>query len=165
MSEFITNLSSIYWWLSIVIVGILINLFSAYLKIKLDTRLSTVSSWWRKRSEARKTRRLAELDRLRGNPNEQIMLALSEVRKLVKGVLAVGLGSVCYLLVIGVQSSPNFSLERISSLTKFFMILLLFLGTIGAFIGMLLFRGAENSHALLNESRSSNEHEDDKNAT
>jgi hypothetical protein len=50
MDELINNVGSLTWWISVVLVGILINLVSAYLKSPLDRALSAVSEQWRARS-------------------------------------------------------------------------------------------------------------------
>ena len=99
MKELISNVSSIYWWISVVIVGILINIISYYLTRKLDTRLSNVSSWWRKKSEIRKSQRLKKLDKLRNDPHEQLLLAFETIQSislaialLIFGVLFVSMG-------------------------------------------------------------------------
>jgi hypothetical protein len=57
MSEFLNNLSSAGWWMSVVIAGLLINLVSAYIKPLIDRLGSKLSSAWRNRT-ARATRRL-----------------------------------------------------------------------------------------------------------
>jgi hypothetical protein len=57
MTELINNLSSVSWWIGVVIVGVLINLVSAYIKSPIDKLGSKLSSAWRNRSE-RSTRRL-----------------------------------------------------------------------------------------------------------
>lgn len=56
MDEFTKLLVSPLWWLSVVVVGILINLASAYLKPRLDETFSRSSLWWRNRSEEAKRR-------------------------------------------------------------------------------------------------------------
>jgi len=51
MTEVVNNLSSAGWWISVVIVGLLINLVSAYIKAPIDSLGSKLSSAWRSRSE------------------------------------------------------------------------------------------------------------------
>jgi hypothetical protein len=41
------------WWITAVVVALLINLLSAYLKPRIDAALVRTWSWWRERSEAR----------------------------------------------------------------------------------------------------------------
>ncbi|WP_374562515.1 hypothetical protein [Ideonella sp.] len=44
MDEFVASLGTAYWWLSVVLVGIAINLVSAYLKRPIDSAMSRVSA-------------------------------------------------------------------------------------------------------------------------
>lgn len=64
MEEFSKVLSSPYWWLSAVVVGILINLVSAYIKGPIDQLLSHISVAWRTRSEKRRADYTLELNKL-----------------------------------------------------------------------------------------------------
>jgi hypothetical protein len=82
------DLSSPYWWVSVVIVGILINLASAYLKPKLDTRLSRASTWWRTRSEAQKSERLRKIEVLVGDANAQAVVGQEEIRLRLKAMFS-----------------------------------------------------------------------------
>ena len=54
MDKFFQDISSLYWWISVVVVGILINIFGNYLP-KLLSKVSTRSrNYWIERSEKRK---------------------------------------------------------------------------------------------------------------
>ena len=59
MTEFLINLSSVAWWISVVFVGLLINLVSAYIKPPIDMLGSKLSSAWRNRT-VRSARRLTD---------------------------------------------------------------------------------------------------------
>jgi flagellar biosynthesis protein FlhB len=50
MNEFTNNLTSFSWWLGVVVVGLLINLVSAYLKSPIDNLGSKFSTSWRNRT-------------------------------------------------------------------------------------------------------------------
>ncbi len=86
METFLKNLTSPYWWVSVVIVGITINLTSIYLQKKLDSQLSNASSWWRKRSEKETRKQLQEVERLKNNQQAQILMAFTEVRHHLKSI-------------------------------------------------------------------------------
>lgn len=58
MSRLFSELSSLYWWVSVVLVGLLINLASAYLKPRLDSWLSERS----RRASARRAKRSAAFE-------------------------------------------------------------------------------------------------------
>ncbi len=57
MTDFHNTLFSAGWWISVVFVGLLINLVSAYIKSPIDKLGSKLSSAWRNRTE-RSVRRL-----------------------------------------------------------------------------------------------------------
>src|SRR2546421_702947 len=109
MKDFFNNIGSIYWWLSVVAVGVLINLFSAYLKNRLDARLSKVSSWWRNRSEARKAQRLKEIDNLCDNPSEQIMMGIHELRIKMRAIFYWLFSILTYLAYSFLWLNPSFN--------------------------------------------------------
>ncbi len=60
MEEFFVQISQPVWWISVIVVGILVNLVSAYLKEKMDRTMASTSMWWRNRS-ARRVKAWAEL--------------------------------------------------------------------------------------------------------
>lgn len=64
MDEFAQNLTSPAWWVGVVVVGILINLVSAYAKPVLDRITSNFGERWKKRSTARRTAYENEIFRL-----------------------------------------------------------------------------------------------------
>ncbi len=88
MKQVLKDISSLYWWIGVVLVGIAINVASHYLQEALDTQLSSVSSWWRERSEAQRAQRLKELEKLCDNPHEQILLAFSEMQTRFQSIVS-----------------------------------------------------------------------------
>jgi hypothetical protein len=86
MKDFLASIGSLYWWLSVVVVGVLINISSAYLKSKLDSSLSRISTKWRLRSEVQKALRRKHFEKLRGNPAEQMMISMSELRDRIRSI-------------------------------------------------------------------------------
>ena len=81
MEEFSKSLASPYWWLSTVIVGILINLASAYIKRPIDRLFSRISVAWRNRSEQRRAEYTRELNALVGNAELQRHYEHLELRR------------------------------------------------------------------------------------
>jgi hypothetical protein len=64
MDTLLESLKSPQWWLSVVLVGIVINLASAFLKQRLDGWMKRVSGWYRglaSKKEAERTKRVAIL--------------------------------------------------------------------------------------------------------
>ncbi len=64
MKEFLDSLGSISWWLSVVVVGVLVHLVSTYLKSRLDSSLSRRSAKSRERAEAQKVKRQKQIESL-----------------------------------------------------------------------------------------------------
>ena len=59
LENFATDLQSPYWWVTVVVVGVLINIGSAYLKSPIDRALGSISSRRRAKNE-RRARQLEE---------------------------------------------------------------------------------------------------------
>ena len=99
MNDFISSVSSPGWWLSVVIVGILINLTSAYLKPRLDGWLCVSSRRWATRTEDRRRLREARIQKLRESQHEQLMAA-SEVLDWRLRSVAVMLGAALLMALV-----------------------------------------------------------------
>lgn len=57
MQDFLNNnLGSAAWWISVVVVGILLNLISSYFRDYIDKFLSRVSGWWANRTDEKRKR-------------------------------------------------------------------------------------------------------------
>jgi hypothetical protein len=54
MKEIQVALTSPFWWFSVVLIGIVINILSSFLKSYFDKFLSSISDWWRTKSNAQK---------------------------------------------------------------------------------------------------------------
>ncbi len=76
MSQLFNNFTSIGWWIGVVIVGLIINIVSTYLKPKIDVFLSSVSSKWATRNEKLRSARNIKVQLLRDNDHEQVMCYL-----------------------------------------------------------------------------------------
>jgi hypothetical protein len=123
MKDFLASLGSLYWWLSVVFVGFLINLFSAYMKSSFDATLSRRSSKRRARAEAEDTTRKKAIANLQGKPDAQILLSeqatrdlIHELEVLVMGVLSIGFRT---LLTVMPPDSPTWWPLSPSTVTRF----------------------------------------------
>src|SRR5438128_2330558 len=109
MSEFMLDLASPSWWMSVVVAGILVNIVATYLTKLLDARLRRASSWWRRKRAVAEQDRLATVEALRKNPHEQSLLGAAEVRyrlrSLVFLVQAVGMALLLVLFIT--VGAPN----------------------------------------------------------
>ena len=73
MADFINNLTSINWWIGVVIVGLVIHIAGTYLKSPIDRLVSSISTKYQTRSKAKKAEREKEIMNLVGNKHEQIL--------------------------------------------------------------------------------------------
>jgi hypothetical protein len=69
MNEFANNLTSFSWWLGVVVVGLLINLASAYLKSPIDNLGSKFSTSWRNRTVRSREKFKLDVDKAIGDQN------------------------------------------------------------------------------------------------
>jgi hypothetical protein len=84
MDRFLQDATSSYWWLSVVVVGVIINVLSAYLKPFLESRLSHLSDYWGKRHEAKIGLFNQRVSLLRSNPELRVIYAMRELRYRVR---------------------------------------------------------------------------------
>lgn len=154
MRDFLTQLGSLYWWLSVVVVGILINIFSTLLHRKLDDRLSRVSAWWRSKSEKRKAKRLEQLAKLK-SPSERVLLSLDVMHLRVEGFMAflggTGLAYFVSSFVKGVDLSHASLIKLLSLLI--FTVLCFLLSNFFLFIGTINLITATHKSSLLRQAR------------
>ena len=94
MSRFLQDITSVYWWVSVVVIGIVINVVGVLISRKLDIPLSKASSWWRDRSQKRMLEAEQEIVNLKSSQHEQVMMALQVVdhksSQLSYGLLGIG---------------------------------------------------------------------------
>jgi hypothetical protein len=152
MRDFLNNLSSTYWWISVVIVGVIINIVSAYLVRKLDPRLSLLSSWWRKRSEAKRDKRKVEIEKLRGNSHEQILIALSEIRQRIRAVVYVLWG----IVFLGLGTLYD-RVSLYNPIARIIQTIFLLLGGLAISIAVIIEQQASNKKDLLEEANQDEE--------
>jgi len=99
MKEFLSQLGSLSWWLSVVIVGILINIASTLLIKKFDKYLPRFSTWRRSHSQKRQADRLRQLDDLK-MPHEQLMLGIDIILRRLRGIQFLLYAIVSIIIVI-----------------------------------------------------------------
>jgi hypothetical protein len=81
-----SNFTSSTWWISVVVVGIVLNVISFYLLRQLDTYLSRASTQWKRHSERRRQHTATELQRFLSHPEHQF---LEIIRFLVDSLLCI----------------------------------------------------------------------------
>lgn len=87
IDKLISDTSSAYWWFSVVIVGVLINVASAYLKPYLDVWYGKVSTKRRFKNEQAKAEFEEHAQALANNPLMIIVTGQDELRYRMYGVL------------------------------------------------------------------------------
>ncbi len=99
MDEFLKNATSASWWLSAVVVGVLINLVSALLIRGMDTAGITFSSWMRKRSERKREAFSLSVEFLVRNPRRLQAAYAREARWRARGIHAIAFGILGWILL------------------------------------------------------------------
>lgn len=89
MNEIGTSIGSIGWWLSVVVVGVLINIAAAYLKSGVDSLLSRFSSYWRDRTEKAREEYLNEIEGLKKSKELQRQYEHREIRTRLEAILGI----------------------------------------------------------------------------
>lgn len=80
MSELAKNLSSVSWWVSVVVVGVVLNLVSAYLKPWLDRLGGSMSTTLRDHSKRTHERHEQWIELLRTDQHAQLLMHAREAR-------------------------------------------------------------------------------------
>lgn len=106
MDELIKTLTSFSWWGGVVGVGVGINLLSAYAKSPFDALLGAVSKRWQTRTERSRSKRVAQIMKLRGNQHLQLIFIAREQRK--------RLTEIAYLLLAILFSTLSFSIKLLA---------------------------------------------------
>lgn len=80
MEKFINDLTSAQWWAGVVLVGILINLISSYLKPAMDALFSRVSGVWKQKTDKRNSKQKELENTLKSNSLKQVIFLQNEQR-------------------------------------------------------------------------------------
>ena len=97
METFFDYLKSPSWWLTVVVVGIAINVISAYLKWIMDLFLERWSVKYRAWSESGRKRQTDYINFLRNNPEEQFIAFHREARYRIRSSLFLLSGLILFL--------------------------------------------------------------------
>lgn len=111
MDGFIKDITSLYWWISVVLVGILINLFSSYSKPYTDKILSKYSSTRREKVKHKEEIRLKKIEKLKSSETEKMFLYMQISRNYLRCIVFLLFGIIFYSL-------PNVTFEFIYSFNE-----------------------------------------------
>ncbi len=73
MEELVGMAVNPIWWVSVVLVGVLISIFAAYMKTWIDRFLGFFSNAWKQRSARKNKEFFKELERLQADPHQQLI--------------------------------------------------------------------------------------------
>ena len=134
-----------------VLVGLLINIASAYLKPLLDRTLSRSSKWWATRTEEKREIRAAQLAEIRASEKALLMMLARENRHRHKSTLFLFLGLAYFTvwLILKEPAAKDANEILFISLKTFFYLLSMLCG----FIGISHFFSAQNASELIDASQ------------
>ena len=151
MNQFVRDVVTPYWWISVVIVGIIIHVVGTFVTKKVEAGSGGVSKWWLKRTVAQREKRRKSVEELLNDPHEEIISSIRAVTYIIRS-LAFSLlifGSI----LIPVRPSnthrtalPHFTELIVDVLTSIFF----FVSILGIFVPLAL---AIDTQDLLNEVR------------
>jgi membrane protein implicated in regulation of membrane protease activity len=93
-------MSSLSWWVGVVIVGIVLNVVAAYLKPLMDRVGSRTSTRWKSRTERLQRERNERIAALSQNTDDQILTALNSLRYQHESSFSLALATNLMALVI-----------------------------------------------------------------
>lgn len=160
MDEFAKSLTSLSWWLGVVLVGILLNVLSAYLKPAVDNLFSKVSSWWRNRSEEARGARTQFVAELRSDRHKQILMLAEENRKRLRSIGYL----ICSLILLVLYSSVKISASSliasgVEPLPYWIRKIPYWASLLVLFFGLIEHQAAERCRSLVAEAQVGGEHD------
>lgn len=105
MNEFLKNLGSEYWWVSVVAVSVALNIVSSFLFKYLETSPGKALDWWRSRSAKRKHAFEAEVAALKVTPSLVPLYLQNEMRHRNRCLLFAVLTVFAFLMDTSVRMS------------------------------------------------------------
>ena len=108
INRFLADISSLYWWVAVVVVGLAINLASAYLKPVLERHYSAYSDRSKRRSESEQKQIEVEAGILHKSTRLLVLKGFEEIRWFVLSifllVFAFGLAALAAYLVASTKA-------------------------------------------------------------
>lgn len=125
MDELLKTITSISWWVGVVIVGFLLNLLSAYAKSPLDAFLGGISRSWQRRSERSRAKRKAQIEALRSSEHLQILYLAREQRRRLQEIAWLAMACLFTLMTISskilARLPPDGGKQPVSPLFVYFV--------------------------------------------
>ncbi|WP_217511846.1 hypothetical protein [Vibrio metschnikovii] len=112
-SSFFSNLGSLDWWIGVVVVGLIINVFSAYLKPALDSFLSKLSYKWASRSKRNAEERKKWIKELQESEHEQVLCYLEFLNQKIWFIIYLVMTLIFFWMLNELEATSKFELTVI----------------------------------------------------
>ena len=154
MTDFFNNITSIGWWIGVVIVGILLNVAAMYLKSPIDRLVGSISTKYQTRSKAKKAEREAKIVNLVGNKHEQILHA-SDINFALGTCIFQVVSGVTLMIMVGLMIIlKNLIPEKVNILQfRIISIGAILLGALSIFRGLSKLTEARDNQKILKEAK------------
>ena len=86
MEKFIEDITTAYWWMAVVIVGIIINVASTYIRSGIENQLAKISTYWSTRKELRENNRAQLINLLQEDSQALVLYAKTESRHRLQAI-------------------------------------------------------------------------------
>ena len=107
MEDFFYSLTSPFWWLSVVVVGVLVSVIGAYLKGLIDCLLSFFFNAWKVRVQNKLLKKAKLIEHLNSDDRTLILLGFEENRFRNRSTLFLIIGVTVFLFVLQLQGSQQ----------------------------------------------------------
>ncbi|CEO39091.1 hypothetical protein [Photobacterium kishitanii] len=108
MDEFFKSLTSPVWWISVVVVGILVSVIAAYIKESIDKILSSIFKAWKLNVEQRKNKHIELVKKVQECDRTLFLLGFEESRFRQRSTLLAILSFMCLILVFQGQADTKY---------------------------------------------------------
>ena len=138
MKTFIENLSSLEWWIAVVVVGIAVNMASSYIKGPCDRLFGAFSKWWINRSDVSRKDRAERVARLRASKEEQILASIKALNLRIRSFFFVFFAVIFVGLAYIIKNDPSIGdTEMLRKLAKSISVVSMVIGMHDWFDSML----------------------------
>lgn len=116
MNQFIKEVATPYWWLSVIVVGLVIHVVGTIITKRVEVGGGRISDLWLKRTTKQKALRKMLVDDILADPHQELLLSMSATRDLLRSLF-------CFVFVIvGVSLLPQ-HISNIASVVTAFLAL------------------------------------------
>lgn len=125
MDKFFSELSTLYWWLSVFTAGFLINIFSSYVKGFLDSVLSFLSTRIKNNSEQKRKAKQQIIQVLVNNKYLQMVFYQLEHRHRLRALIYSSIMVLTIILIFILSASNNVPETMVKNANTFLLFICL----------------------------------------